>query len=646
MAYRSILGGSPLGLIGVRSGPTTTGYSSFNIDKSRNIKVAEYNKSRAGTLFTGKRRLRAWPDIKAMPPSGEGADATLDITGTATEKGKEEATYAQSTLHNDSIYDTSILNIIEKLANTKGQLKPSDFAYLKNVGVYPNNRLMIARRFASPSADNIMIKKKPTEVGSLATLISWVPESEDFLNMSFGEEWVEAEADFKGVLNSLGEDLGIGNLGGIGGAAGNVMPLPGFTEIFQRAFLAKIGLLEESAANMIPAGNPNLIKQAKMRKTVGYSEAGSGLSCTVNIKFLCEYELKYISGIDPTIVWMDLISTITRFATSESDVYGLSKAVSAKLIRWANNPSTLLKDVFQGIKDSINVIVTKVTKFINDIFNSTTSTAAADKAAEEEEESGEEDIYAAAKEERSVSQRLLNTITGLLGKVSEGLIMKYRVKIIGIVNALSGLPSTPWHLTIGNPLRPMFCSGDMLCKSVTLKLGPQLAFNDLPSSITAEFNLENARPWGMQEIMAKFNSGYLRAVDVQKTYYETGGAAVGTGKDAKIVAEPIGILPGETYFKPEDYATATQSGTASGGSASTPQGGSTGDVNNTSNANSLPPGTTQSNADGGVSQQTGTQSENTTFAQGNQQDKKDVYPSDPHEAIVTNPVTSTQSTTP
>ena len=57
MAYRSILGGSPLGIIGVRSAATPDGLSSFNIDKSRNINVVDYNKSNAGSLFTGKRRI-------------------------------------------------------------------------------------------------------------------------------------------------------------------------------------------------------------------------------------------------------------------------------------------------------------------------------------------------------------------------------------------------------------------------------------------------------------------------------------------------------------------------------------------------------------------------------------------------------------
>jgi hypothetical protein len=60
----------------------------------------------------------------------------------------------------------------------------------------------------------------------------------------------------------------------------------------------------------------------------------------------------------------------------------------------------------------------------------------------------------------------------------------------------------------------------MYTQDVKLTLGPTLAFNDLPSSIKVNFTLTNARPWGLDEIMAKFNSGYLRSVDVQKSWLE------------------------------------------------------------------------------------------------------------------------------
>ena len=586
MANNARLGGSPLGLIGLKSSPDSNGRSTFNGGNSRNVNVSDYNKSRAGTLFTGKRTLRAWPNIQKRknkintddvdPATGNPIQVEVEDWDTkgvgdveypilndpkAKKNGELSPQQAKAgidnygmraNLHNNTVYDTSVLNIIEQLASTKASLKPADFAYLKNIGVYPNNRLMIARRFAAPSGDNIMVPKGKGEISSIATLISWVPEGVDFLDFSFGEEWMDADADFKGILNSLGEDLGLSNLGGIGGAMGNALPLPGFSEIFQRAFLEKLGLLEEGSGSTIPAGNPNLIKQAKRRKTIGYSEAGSGLKTGISIKMNCEYELKYISGIDPSIVWMDLLGMILRFGTSSSETYGLSGAVASKLIGWANNPDTLIRDVVSSISNALKNVIKEVGDKIKEIYDKATLAAQEiiDKEKTEESDkakgvtpaeppSAGEVALEAAEAAKKISGEALTALTGVASKITSGLVQKYRVKIIGIVNALSGLPSTPWHITIGNPMRPIFCSGDMLVDSVQLKLGPQLAFNDLPSSITVEFTLVNARSLGLQEIMSKFNSGYLRTVDIQKSFYET-KTLPGTN-DSK--TEPIGLLP-------------------------------------------------------------------------------------------------------
>ena len=611
----AILGGSPLGLIGLKSVPTN-GMSGFNAGATRNVEVAKYNRSEALSLFTGKRRLRAWPNISASTakytPKNPSADdpemITPDSTGLSDvyidskegpNKGKlidgykspiEPNKTGSNLLHNNDVYDTSVLNLLEKLAPTKAALRPTDFAYLKNLGVYPNNRLMIARRFVAPSGDNIMTRRGSSEVPSIATMVSWVPENaESFVDISFGEEWVAAKADFTGMLNSLGDDFSKTGAGKIAGAAGNVLPLPGFTEIFQRQFLEQIGLLESGASNQIPAGNPNLIKEAKVRKTVGYSEAGSGLMAKVTIKMVCEYELKFIAGIDPTIVWMDIIGMIVRFGTSEASNYGLSQAVAAKLSRWAANPYKLIEDVVSGIGDAINAAQTDLTNAVKDVYNAAT-VAAQDLPDGTESTSGED-----KKSERAVAEEVakkamdagISLVKKLLkiGKdVIRASVMKYRVEVMGIVNALTGNPSTPWHITIGNPLRPVFCSGDMLVTEVTLKLGPILAFNDLPSSITAEFSLTNARNLGMQEIMAKFNSGYLRTVDVQKTFFET----TVNFKGGKVTsAEPVGVMPGEAKYVSDTAVPGTSgtSGTSGTGVVNT-GGGNTQLTGNSTSGNS------------------------------------------------------------
>lgn len=617
----AILGGSPLGLIGLKSVPTN-GMSGFNAGASRNVVVADYNRSKALSLFTGKRRLRAWPNLAGKRstytpdskdnPGAEPSEAQ-DTTGLAdvyvNEQGKLVDGYTPAVpansrgsnlLHNNDVYDTSILNILEKLAPTKAALRPTDFAYLKYLGVYPNNRLMIARRFVAPSGDNIMVNRTSKEVPSIATLVSWVPEGTDFLEVSFGEVWTEAKADFTGMLNSLGEDFSKSGVGKIAGAGANVLPLPGFTEIFQRAFLAKIGLLEEKAANQIPAGNPNLIKEAKVRKTVGYSEAGSGLTAKISIKMTCEYELKFISGIDPTIVWMDIIGMIVRFGTSESSNYGLSQAVAAKLSRWAANPYTLISDVVTGIKNAITSAQKALEDAVTAVYNAATD--AAKNLSDGSTSGGEEKSEKALAEEaasaaKDAGMSLIKKLVDIGVEVIRAAVMKYRVEVMGIVNALTGNPSTPWHITIGNPMRPVFCSGDMLTTNVTLKLGPTLAFNDLPSSIIAEFELTNARNLGMQEIMAKFNSGYLRTVDVQKTFFET---TVKFGADGKVASqEPVGIMPGEAEFK-QDLGTSGTSGTS--GTNGNQGGGNGNNGNNGTNGTNGNNGTNGTGGDLGKNQ--------------------------------------------
>jgi hypothetical protein len=382
------LGGSPLGLIGLMSTPSPDGMSGFNGGKSRNFKVSTYNTGKTTSIFSGRRRLRAWPNISgsSIEDPVDKTKKIIDTTGYSdvysegkdkytdnSVSSKKEGARGSNLLHNNDVYDTSVLNILEKLSGTKAQLKPTDFAYLKDLGVYPNNRLMIARRFHSPSGDNIMVKAK--EIGSIATLMSWIPENDNFLEVTFGEKWEEAKADFTGMLNSLGEDFSKKGLGGIAGAAANVLPLPGFTEIFQRQFLAKLGLLEDSAASSIPAGNPNLIKEAKVRKTVGYSEAGSGLTAKISVKMICEYEMKFISGIDPTIVWMDLIGVMLRFGTSDSSNYGLSQKVAAKLARWASNPYSLIDDIVTGIEQAVKKAYDKMVEILGKIYDAATEAA-------------------------------------------------------------------------------------------------------------------------------------------------------------------------------------------------------------------------------------------------------------------------------
>lgn len=513
----AILGGSPLGLIGVRSTPVqATGMSTFNGGNSRNINVNKYNtgrnpdESKKGTesLLSGRAVISPYGNIGLIGTDNGGG------------QGMDKSLYAgvnKNTLHNNAVYDTSLLNIIERLSNTEAALRPGDFAYLKDIGVYPNNRLMIARRFLAPHTDNIYGKFKGVSSIPTSILISWKPQDEPFVDISFGEEWVPANADFTNVLNSLGEDFGVKgklSIGDTGNAGFNIVSLPGFTETIQRNVLQQMGILDKDGVDKpLPSGNPNLIKEAKRRKNVPYTEAGSGLNCKVSIKMTCVWEQKFISGIDPTIVFQDLIMNVLRFGTSKSDIYGLSKEFSKNVEKWVNNPSTLADDFTKYITTALtslkNEIKTAIDNFFGPEDNSEFDTEGNAKQKTAKETADEKN--AALAKQKNAAQSQFDNLLANVGTAIKKTIQKYRLEIEGIARALSGMPSTPWHITIGNPLRPVFCAGDMYMDSdMTLTLGPTLAFNDLPSSITADFTLTNARNWGLQEIAAKFNAGSLR----------------------------------------------------------------------------------------------------------------------------------------
>jgi hypothetical protein len=523
--------------------------STFNAGKSRNVNINKYNagkptvydkkvnvKDGMVSLFTGGNKVKAWGNIGSLGSEKDTTGLKDDFKGTT-----------RSTLHNNDIYDTSLLNIIEKLSSTAAAIRPSDFAYLKDLGVYPNNRLMIARRFGGNIGDDLISKQKSR---AQSIMISWRPEGEDFFDISFSEEWEDADADFTGILNQMGEDFLGKNVGsGVGGALGAI-PLPGFTEGLQRNILEKLGVMDSLPKNsnnieILPAGNPNIIKMAKKRKTFNIGEKGSGLKCNFQVKMTCEFEQKFISGIDPTIVWQDLLGTILRFGTSVSSTYGLSPEFTKKVKRWADNPTQMVKELAQALKEVLSPLIDKMKELVSDASkadDSTQSPAQKTQAASAKAKKEKEDATALLKAFDDVKDAIVGSL--------ESTVLKYKHDIVGVANALSGAPSTPWHITLGNPLRPVFSAGDMLVEDVKLTTGADLAFNDLPSRVKVEFTMKNARPWGLQEIAAKFNTGNIRAVNTIRdfstmtagqTLHNSPMEYVGTPEPESLVESPSGV---------------------------------------------------------------------------------------------------------
>lgn len=515
--------GSPLGL--------SSGKDNFNRSKAK----YRYNKVNKKwddntsnnydqSLFNDGSSLSYFPKTN---DESNGYNIEREINSNNTSPHGGEMT---NKISGDSIYDVRTDAIIAWSQNQSESMKlyARDFAYLRFLGVYPNNRLIVCRKFGNPAPNDLSrIHIKP-----VSTILSWRVPGEDFFKISFGEEWTEAEASFTDILNNIGDEFKMGS----GGSSFNVgekiagglvaVPLPGFSEIFQRKVMFELGLIDETGRDIIPSGNANLIKEAKRRKTVDDGQAGSGLMCKIQIPVKVEYEQKFIGGLDPTKAFYDILANVAQFGTQDAVFYlngaGPAAAKFKKfLTKLKNNPRQAITDLIKGVIQSLKKMVSQIIQALG---------LGGDKAGDDG--SGLEDGGAGAEKESPDFTGAINKLLDEVLKLVTGLVKKYEIRILGVVNALTGEPSGPWHVTIGNPKRPIFTSGDMITRDVSITLGETLAFNDLPSRITVEFTLENARSIGLSEIMSRFMQGQGRTyISGPSSWIETEAGKDFNGKD-------------------------------------------------------------------------------------------------------------------
>jgi hypothetical protein len=420
--------------------------------------------------------------------------------------GKSLIDYIQSSdkdYYNSNYLDenSSITKIIQRLgaagkpedAPTRSvggiKLEYADFAYLKKLGVYPSNRMIVARRFGLGVGDDLVRYKDPPT----AVVASWIEDAKEFISISFGENWEDVgNVNFGTEGAAIGEEYKLGGIGDLIKSGGNLFAAPGFTEYLQYYLFNQAGLTSEENLLLLPAGNPNIIRKAKKRNTYGgksgtnaADQAFSGLSYDFSITIDTEYEIKYIDGIDPTLIYFDIISNLLRFGTSESQFQfdeRFNKAAREKIEKFSSGDFTEVMDaVADLLKGMINAAKNTTSTLLDSLFGL-----------------GSPGDY------KTEKAGTFNFTEAILSSQ----IKKYRLAFLGLIQALSGSPSGIYHVTVGNPLRPIFSSGDLLPhqnSGMKITLGPELGYNNLPTTIKFGCTLKNARPCGLQEIYKKFS---------------------------------------------------------------------------------------------------------------------------------------------
>jgi len=404
-------------------------------------------------------------------------------------------------------FNPTIENIVDNSSTLQAlKLNYSDFLYCKRLNAYPNNRLVILRRFNSGAADNIIDAdaiEMNTSQTPISVMVTWFDEFP--VNISFKEEWTTIETGLiKEIMNTGKELLGEG---------AEEYADQNYKEDISNPFLSAIWFSiiagqDDNAKydRILPGANPNLIRQAVYRKAMSLKS-----DITMTLKF--EYVLRYLNGIDPHIAMHNIIANIIRMGTSTS----ISVYERSALTDFTND---VLTDIVNGhITTALKKLIEKVTDYLstkNDNNESCTFGGDDNKTNITDQKTSPISPGTTNKSKKSSLELFLckvyNNLTSNIEEVASNYVSKvlsiYRFRLLAALKADTGLPSGQWHVTIGNPFNPIVTIGDLiLSENIKLSFNKELSYNDFPTEIYATVQLKSARTRGAQEIEKIFNGG-------------------------------------------------------------------------------------------------------------------------------------------
>lgn len=452
-----------------------------------------------------------------------------------------------------NIYDTmkssnpyvDILNYFEKKPALK--IKAADLAYLKDLGVYPINRMVILRRFPEgcfvpENLDNMLINP-------ISTVIGWIKPDQNFGTIGFNENWGLTNERFDVALSEILKKT-TGNK-----VDTQMFPIPDFAQGLLFEFYARAGLVtgteqevsvdeyqiekynqtdiyrdigsnwlknglsiptgstskdESWGLNNIPVGNPNVLQEGPFR-----NPEGQNIQSTFSFDLETTYEQKLLGDVDPGSAMLDIIDNLLTMGTSNMVFYWGSDSptvVNAKnaISNKANNPnawwifvSELMIQFWEAIKSLFKDAVNSASEMLK---NQTML---------QESQSNSANTSASATTNGTLNQKkdqALDFITSTLETILTSTIAIHRYRLRGSLELMIGGSdsSTPWYLTIGNPFAPWLATNHIIVKSGTIETSMEMGFNDQPQRITAKFNCQFSRSLGRQELLRMFNNSYKR----------------------------------------------------------------------------------------------------------------------------------------
>lgn len=377
--------------------------------------------------------------------------------------------------------------IIEETAKLQGspgyQFRYEDFVYTKYYGKIPNNQMLTLRRFAFPVEDNIIrpvqfnadgkpFKNLQPAIAQAVTFMGEKPGNsmKEMLKFTVGMKWKEAKSKLQ-TINSQPRDRG---------KLGSMIDSMPFSQNIQG------GLAGESATQtrrrQTQGENWDPMKQTypnhefsplNIIDSVQMREAGLKFSQEFSLKF--QYDLKGIPGVSPKLAFLDVLANLLVLTYNQAPFWG--GAVRYTGGGKVGKPFGDLKKLQSGdIKGFMGSVVKDLSKTIT---------------------SGVQDIM------KGGDSKILNNVLGgammdLLGGPQGGEVAEA---------FLTGSPTGPWHLTVGNPLNPIAVIGNLVCTDTDFEFEGPLGYEDFPTKLTVTIKLKPGRPRDKADIESMFNAG-------------------------------------------------------------------------------------------------------------------------------------------
>ena len=304
------------------------------------------------------------------------------------------------------------------------RLKASDLAYLRDLGVYPLNRMAILRRF--PEGCFVTEDLNEMKIEPISTIVGWIKPDQGFGTINFNETWVKTTERFDTVLAGIIKKL-------IGGGEGGLATVPDFAQGMLFEWYKNMGLLERSGVddsvdedyefynqnrdvnwkwnntnstsedkktpevtkeqqekidtlskiagtnansdswnkdktwglNRIPIGDPNVLQEAPFRDPVGQN-----IISDFQFELSTVYEQKMLGEVDPGTAMLDILDNMYAMGTSNMTFYwgDASPAISAAR-RAASNDGNNLQAWWDLVYRILDGFWTAIVKLFNGLKN-------------------------------------------------------------------------------------------------------------------------------------------------------------------------------------------------------------------------------------------------------------------------------------